>query len=261
MTRFSFLWAVTLLALAVPACRMDLDELAAEEAADSADVATSEGALLVSGVDDSMTTPTAETAAAGAQARAGGRFQPAGCATVTRVANVVTYVLQNCTGPFGLVHVTGTATATFTDAAAGAVQIDLEGTDVKVNRAVIDFHTKGVLTVNGTQRTLVVTTEGKGTGPRGNAFTRTGGYTLTRDTATDCLALDGSWKLDARLAERTTTVSGLSRCANACPAAGGSIVHTGFRGRTVTVELDGTSAASWSSSTGKSGTIDLACGG
>lgn len=260
MTRSSLLWVVPLLALAVPACRMDLDEMAAEEAADSTDVATSEGALLVSGVDDTMTAPTAETAAAGAEARAGGRFQPAGCATVTRVANVVTYVLQNCTGPFGLVHVTGTATATFTDA-GGGVRIDLEGTGMKVNRAIIDFHTTGVLTVNGTERRLVVTTEGEGVGPRGNAFTRSGGYTLTRDTATDCLALDGSWQLDARRAARSTTVTGLSRCANTCPAAGGSIVHTGFRGRTVTVTLDGTSAAAWSSSTGKSGTIDLSCGG
>lgn len=260
MARPSLLWAVPLLALAVPACRMDLDELAAEEAADSTDVATSEGALLVSGVDDSLAAPTAGTVAAGAEARAGGRFQPAGCATVTRVGNVVTYVLQGCTGPFGLVHVTGTVTATFTDV-GGGVRIDLEGADVTINRAVIDFQTQGVLTSNGTQRRLVVTTEGKGVGPRGNAFTRSGGYTLTRDTATDCLALDGSWELDVRLAKRSTTVTGLSRCANACPAAGGTIVHTGFRGRTVTVTLDGTSDASWTSSSGHSGTIDLSCGG
>jgi hypothetical protein len=264
MTRPCVLPHLSLLLLLTPACRLELDEMAASEAADSSDVAMNEGALLSSGVDDSMVGLSAEAVASRAEIRANDRFQPAGCATITRSQNVVTYVLVDCTGPRGMIHVTGTAVATFTDVPAGAqpagVQIALAGTAMKINRASLDFQTTGLLTQETGLLKLVVTTLGNGIGPRGHSFVRTGGYTVIADGAADCLQLDGQWKLDAGLAERSTTVTGLRRCKDACPAAGGQIVHTGFRGRTVTLEFDGTSDASWSSTTGKSGTIDLSCG-
>jgi hypothetical protein len=247
------------LLLLAPACRLDADEMAASEAADSNDVAMSEGALLTSGVDASMSSLRALDVATLAEGWANARFQPAGCATITRSDNVVTYVLADCTGPHGLVHVTGTLVATFTDAATG-VEIDLAASALKVNRATLDVDTTALLTAGAGQQKLVVTTRGHGIGPRGHAFVRTGGYTVTRETATDCLALDGAWQLDAGLAVRTTTVTGLRRCQDACPAAGGRIVHTGFRGRTVTIDFDGSNAAGWTSTTGNTGTIDLACG-
>jgi hypothetical protein len=233
--------------------------MAAAEAADSSDVAMSEGALLSGGIDESMAGLRALDVAIRAEARAKARYQPAGCATITRSETVITYVLANCTGPHGLVHVTGTATATFTDAAEG-VQIDLTGSGIRINRATLDLHTTGLLTQTAGQLTLTVTTLGNGTGPRGHAFQRSGGYTLVWEPAAGCFALDGQWKLDAGRAERTTVVSGVRRCEGACPAAGGQIVHTGFRGRTVTVGFDGSAAALWTSSTGNRGTVDLACG-
>jgi hypothetical protein len=259
MTKLSTLPALGVLLLFTPACGLNLDEMAASEGADSSDVAMNEGALLSSGIDESMSGSGALDVATRAEIRASAHFQPAGCATITRSGNVVTYVLADCTGPHGLVHITGTLVATFTDAPAG-VQIDLAASAMKVNRATLDLHTTGLLTEDASQQKLVVTTLGNGIGPRGHSFVRSGGYTVIRDRTTDCLQLDGQWKLDAGLAERSTQVIGLRHCQNACPAAGGQIVHTGFRGRTVTVDFDGSGEASWTSTSGKSGVIELTCG-
>jgi hypothetical protein len=108
----------------------------------------------------------------------------------------------------------------------------------------------------------VVTTKTQGSGPRGITFDHNGSYTITRD-ANACLTLDGQWSTDwgssRGSAMTSTTASGLKKCANACPEAGGSIVHHGLLGRVVTVTLDGSSSAKWSSSNGKSGTVNLEC--
>ncbi|WP_437569962.1 hypothetical protein [Sorangium sp. So ce542] len=52
------------------------------------------------------------------------------------------------------------------------------------------------------------------------------------------------------------------RCAAQCPAAGGTVEHAGgLSGVTITIAFDGSDSATWSSSRGRSGTLDLACGG
>jgi hypothetical protein len=51
------------------------------------------------------------------------------------------------------------------------------------------------------------------------------------------------------------------RCKGSCPAAGGSVSHTYARREvTVTLSFDGSADASYSTSTGLSGHIPLACG-
>jgi hypothetical protein len=252
--------ALATITLAAPACGMDLDESAASEAADSSEITANEGALVASGADDAATPLTAADLAGGATARAAARFQPAGCATVTVSGDTVTTVLDDCTGRFGLLHVTGTLVSVFSDAADG-VHVVTTAQDLAVNRATLNVNASAVITEAAGVRTLVVTTDGSGTGPRGHSFTRNGTYTITRNLSTSCVSLDGSWQLSAAGLSRMTTVSGLVRCDGMCPADGGTIVHTGFRGRTVTLTFDGTDIASWSSTTGRTGTIDLTCGG
>jgi hypothetical protein len=264
-TRSPLPYTTLALALAVvtaPACsRMDADEEAASEAADSTEVTQNEAALVASGADDAATSLTAADLAAAASARAGARFQPTGCAAVTVSGTTVTTTLNDCTGRFGLLHVTGTVVSVFSDAADG-VHVATTAHALAVNRATLDIDATATITESAGVRTLVVTTNGSGTGPRGHTFTRTGSYTVTRDLATSCITLDGQWQLGVAGASRTTTVSGVGRCDNGmCPEAGGTIVHTGFRGRTVTLTFNGTAVAGWSSSTGRSGTIDLTCGG
>lgn len=245
--------------------RLDADEAAAGEAMDSAEMTQAEGALIAAGAEDDTVTGGATFTAAGltAAALAGGaaRFQPTGCATVSAVGTTLTYTLTGCSGRFGLAHVTGTLVAVLTDGSDG-VDISVSGSGVQVNRATLDLAATAVLSDVGGTRKLVVTTHGEGVGPRGNSFTRDGSYTTTHDPATACLTLDGQWSLEGQGGVgRSTVASGLQRCDGMCPAAGGQIVHTGVRGRTVTVTFDGSAQAAWSSSTGRSGTVDLTCGG
>jgi hypothetical protein len=253
---------LALAAAAVPACgqQANLDEAAAGEATDSTEVTQSESALIAAGVDDDATSMTAADIAAAAAAHAAARFQPAGCATVTVTGTTVTTTLAGCTGRFGLLHVTGTVTSVFTDASDG-VDVTTTAQGLAVNRAVLNVNATAVITQQGSVRTLTVNTDGSGTGPRGNAFTRQGTYTVVRDLATSCISLSGQWQVNVAGLTRTTSVTGFQDCDGMCPAAGGEVMYTGFRGRTVTLTFDGTANADWSSSTGKSGTIDLACGG
>jgi len=262
------LGCVPVLALASGALgceRMDADEATADEALDSAEMTQAEGALIASGTEDDSASADATFTAAGltalAVARGAARFQPAGCATVSADGTTLTYTLTECTGRFGLAHVTGTLVATLTDTSAG-VDVSVTSTGLKVNRATLDLTATAVLTDVAGTRKLVVATHGAGVGPRGTSFTRDGSYTATHDPATACLSLDGQWALEGQGGRgRSTTVTGLQRCDGMCPAAGGQIVHTGVRGRTVTVTFDGSAQAEWSSSAGRTGTVELTCGG
>ena len=256
--------AVAAMAGSVGGCgRFNLDEENANEAVESSEMSLTEGTLIATGTEDDGAgcgNITAADLAAAAAARGAARFQPAGCASVSLSGTTLTYTLNDCTGRLGLVHVTGTLVAQLTDG-SGGVDIAVSGTGLKANRATLDMNATAVLSSDGARCKLVVNTQGSGMTARGNTFTRAGTYTVERDPATACVSLDGQWQLDVSTGRtRSTTVSGLERCADACPVAGGTISHTGLLGRTVTVTFDGSGVASWTSSTGRSGTVDLACG-
>jgi hypothetical protein len=243
--------------------RFNVDEENATEGVESAQMSLTEGTLIASGSEDEGAGCGAITAAelaAAAAARGAARFQPAGCASVAVSGTTLTYTLDECAGRLGLVHVTGTLLAQLADGKNG-IDITVSGKGLKANRATLDLDATAVLGSDGAKCKLVVNTDSRGVTARGNAFTRTGSYTVERDPATACVSLDGQWQLDLATGRtRSTTASGLLRCADACPAAGGQIVHTGLLGRTVTVTFDGSEVASWTSSTGRSGTVDLTCG-
>lgn len=244
---------------ALSACGDQRAEEIAEEAVDSQELALSEGALVAVSADGAEQGMRAEEAAAAAAKISPQRLTPPGCMTATVEGTKVTYNLDGCSGPAGLVKVTGSITAVFATAGP-ALQITATGSGVRVNRAVLDVDAVATVTQSGTTRTVSVTTKGSGTGPRGHHLERHGSYVATKDSATSCATLDGEWALEVGTRERTTTISGLRRCPDACPAGGGTIVHKGLFGRTVTVTFDGSNAARWTTSFGRSGTVDLRCG-
>ncbi len=241
----------------------------ASEAIDSTDSSESEGDVLFAAADALPTVVIMKPLAAAAPgeaeatmvaAHAGVYFQPASCVTATAAGNVVTYVLDDCTGPHGRLHMSGTATATITVDAMGSYVVDVAGTGLMVNGATLDLAAHGVFSVSGTTKQVVVTTMGQGVGPRGHVITRGGDYTISWSD-TQCRDFDGAWSTDVGGLHWSTTVSGLHRCAGMCPASG-TISHTGgISGVTLTITFDGTSTAAWTSSRGRSGTIDLLCGG
>lgn len=227
-------------------------------ALDSANTTSSESAMLVISTDATTPAMTPPVAAGAAAAAAKTWFQPASCVTATAAANVVTYVLNDCTGPWGLVHTTGTVVVTY-QIQPGQVTASAVATGLSVNGATLNLNSQGVYTINGTTKALAVTTSGDGTGALGNHITRNGSYTVTWDSASLCATLDGSWSTEIAGATWSTSVTGFEQCKGLCPEKG-TIAHTGGISKvTITVTFDGSAAAKWSTSRGASGTLNLLC--
>ena len=178
--------------------------------------------------------------------------------TTSQTNNVVTYTLANCTGPYGLVHVTGSVVATYTADSAG-IHAAVVTNGLQVNGATMSLDSTADYTVNGTAKKLVVSTSGSGTGAFGNSITRQGGYTLTWDDASQCGTLDGAWSTVIGTATWSTSIDNYAQCKARCPTSG-VLSHTGGLSKTTwTVTFDGTASAKWASSRGRSGTIGLFC--
>jgi hypothetical protein len=264
MSRFTL--ALALVTTTLVGCKQqtgDLDSLDAELAVDSTNVSQGESEILSSAVDGSeaatgvtaapLATPqgTADWIAAHAAAK----FSPAGCATVTESGLTDTITFADCTGPRGLLHLTGSIAITVSAGASGAIDLSASATDLEVNNATISIDSTAVYTVSGTSKSLAVTTQGSGTGPLGNTIQHDGQYTASWDAT--CGSIEGSWSTEVGAAQRSTTAN-VMKCANQCPT--GTITRDTFRGHTITVTFDGTAVAKWTTSTGGSGTVDLTCG-
>lgn len=240
-------------------CGSSVDEFLAEQAVDSTDLAQSESGLTVESVSDYDFVVTPEQLAQRAAANASNRFSPGSCVTATASGPTITYQLNDCTGRFGLVHVTGTLVATFSPV-QGGIQAKISGAGLKVNRATLELNSVATYTRNGSDEILAVNTQAVGVGPRGNTVTRQGDYLLSWNDNSECLTLDGNWETVVGLRTWTTDVLGFEKCRGSCPKAGGKITwHGGIRNVTITVDFDGDDTANWKSTRRGSGTIDLFC--
>lgn len=249
-----------LLGSSLVACARNADSTdTAESAVDSSDSVSAEGDVMTAAVDGADTTAlvalTGDQVATKIAANIGARMLPAGCATVTQTGSTLAVTYNDCSGPRGLVHVTGELDLAVTVDLAG---IHVHGTaaNLEVNRAVLDIDATGDYSVAGTTHKLVVATNGSGTGPLGNAIEHQGNYTLTWDPNTTCRSIVGQWHTDLVVGTRSNDAD-LSRCGASCPT--GTLTHHFLGGASITVTFDGTATASWAASTGKSGTVALGC--
>ncbi|HEX2686572.1 MAG TPA: hypothetical protein VHN14_08140 [Kofleriaceae bacterium] len=230
----------------------------AESAVDSSDAVGSESDLMVATMDGAevagLLPVTADQIAVRIAANVAGRWA-GDCAKVTQNGGNVTVVYNDCTGPRGLVHVTGQLDVAIT---VSGTTITAHGTssNMMINRATMVIDATASYAVNGTTKTLTVATNGSGTGPRGNEIEHEGNYTITWDAASQCRTIDGNWHTDLGVRERSNDVN-LSRCAGSCPT--GTVTHHFLAGASLTITFNGTATATWSTSTGRSGTVALGC--
>jgi len=261
---------VLVAALAVVGCgRMSTDAEEAADAVETTESTSNESALMdLTAVDSSvsMCSFTSEQVASAALRRLQNNVKASSCVVATQTGNAVDYVMTACTGKWGRITVTGTVHVVYTANADCSVDAVATGTGIKVNKATVDLDATAHFTrdANGVEK-IAVSTRSKG-GGENVQLDHTGNYTVIRDMGTGvlCRSLDGSWSTNwsaARgMATTSTTATGIQKCGDACPAAGGTVVHNGFGGRVVTVTFDGSNVAKWESSKGKSGTVDLECG-
>ena len=171
----------------------------------------------------------ADASAAASDAADTKAFFSAGCLTTTvdTTSNVVKHTLADCTGPWGLVHVTGTVTVRYSAATSTdgkpAVKLDLDGEALKLGRATADYHASALVVPDGSARTMTWTGQLAGTTARGRAVTRSASGDVRGTVGEACLAIDGSAEGDVAGRTLKTTVTGLQRCRGECPAAGGKV--------------------------------------
>lgn len=253
--------SLLLAATVVTACGRGSEADGAEDADESATVTSAESALTAE-LSDEVAQPvsaTSDTLAQSAATRVPTRMTPSGCVVATQAGATVTYVLTNCTGPWGLVKVNGTLTAVYSRGQGGAVQVVITGTGIKANSATFNVNATVTATQAAGVKRAQVVSQSTGTGPRGAAIERNGSYTVTWDAATECITLDGTWETTVGLRTWNTAVTAFKKCAGACPAAGGSIVVSATR-LTVSLSYDGSATAQWTANN-RSGTVKLLCGG
>jgi hypothetical protein len=219
---------------------------------------------VVVGIDAGAAPPAttagaSSAAAATAVAASVGKYFPNGCATATATGNVVTFHLNNCSGPLGLVASTGTVTATIT-VVSSAVMVQLAGNNIAANGATINLATSGTLTASASgQKTLQSNTHSNGTGPFGNNIAHTGMYTLVWPTGAGCATLNGTLSGigSGAFVGTSTTITNYVACLNKCPQSGTTM--STFNGGTVTLAFNGSNTAQCTSSLGTSASIQLNC--
>lgn len=257
MTTLRLRLAPLALALTAAACGADTgDAAAAEGALDSTIASSSESALAVSVIESATAATTSEEAASTAAEAATTLFEPAGCLTTSVAGATTTYTFAGCTGPYGLVELTGVVTATYSVSRSG-VSVTLAASDFAVNEGSIDIATTATYASLGASESITVESTSAGVGRYGRGFSRSGSTTATW-TAT-CITLNGTYATTVDGDGWSTTIDGFEACTAACP--NGSVTVAGAR-NTYDLAFDGTSTATWSveGARNRTGTLALRCG-
>lgn len=188
-------------------------------------------------------------------------YQPSGClATALDEPNkTVTYTFSDCTGPHGLLHITGQVKVVYDLKDANTLDLNVTGTDLQVNRATVDWSATDHITRTGTTYTAVWHGQVNGTTYRGRDFARTTDSTVVWDTASQCATFNGTSEGNVLNRPLKTEVKNLRRCVGEC-ASGDVTVTNQETGATLSISLDGEGAATFTGPRGNSVTVSLACG-
>jgi hypothetical protein len=190
-------------------------------------------------------------------------FLPAGCLVVTEdtAKSSATYAFNGCTGPLGLVSLTGTVTVGW-QLAPSQVTLNFAATGFQINRATIDsWQATAIITSNGSQRSMAWNAMLSGTTGSGRPFNRTNQKSVQWTVGVACLSASGQSSGDILGANLQTTVVTWQRCADSCPQAGSEITVKNLdKGDSIDIQYDGGPTAELTLDGSKEVEIRLACG-
>jgi hypothetical protein len=190
-------------------------------------------------------------------------FQPAGCLQVNAdlTKQTATYAFNGCTGPLGLVELTGTIDVSW-QTAQNQLTVNYSAQGFHVNAATIDsWQATAVVTANGNERDLTWNATLSGTTGKGRVFTRTNQKDIKWTVGVPCLSIAGQSTGTILGAKLQTTFTNYQRCTDSCPQAGSEIsVKNLDNGDAIDVKYLGGPDADLTIN-GKTEEIGLACGG
>ncbi len=184
------------------------------------------GTLALASEGELTTTGDVTTQGIGDAAKA--YFIPSGCLAVTddSAKSQATYVFNDCTGPRGLVHVTGTVTVGYQVVSATELKLSYAATGLKINKATIDWTASADVTANGADREMIWDGQLDGTTRNGRDFTRKNHKDYKWAIGGTCLGVDGSSDGTVTGHELKTDVTSFKICKGECPEAGSEIKVT-----------------------------------
>jgi len=215
-----------------------------QDGADASEIETRTSSLTAAFTLAPMANPARDIASVvAAAAQAPAYFTP-GCMTASGDgANRLTFVLDGCTGPWGLARVSGTVVATYDVATAAdgttTLSVDVSSDALHLDRATARYHATASVIANGLAREMKWTGDLDGTTARGRALARTATWDAKWNVGESCMTLGGSTSGEVGARGFSTTVSGYVRCKHECPRAGDVTVVERATGRTIEIEYTG----------------------
>jgi hypothetical protein len=155
-------------------------------------------------------------------------YRPAGCLVVTDDAanKKATYVFSDCTGPYGLIHITGEVDVTYSSSGGNQLTLNYSANSLQINRSTINWTATANVTGNGLARDMIWDGKFDGTTAHGRAFNRTNHKEYKWTVGQACLSVAGSSDGTVTSHELKTDVINFSICKGGCPEAGSEIKVT-----------------------------------
>jgi len=165
------------------------------------------------------------------------------CLTVETEGNVVTYVFDECTGPWGLVTVSGREVATFAPVGAGSFEIGLQSEDLTVNGTPATHEGTALVVVTDVSRTVSWSGSYDGKTLLGRNVQHDAELSIVLET-TGAVSIDGSTSTSIGIRGLDIDLQQLSRPgpAGTCPT-GTLIATTKLTMLELTITFDGTATA------------------
>lgn len=193
----------------------------------------------------------ADPATAATDVASAPKLWPAGCVTrVKDAANplLVHITFNECTGPFGLVHLNGGEDVTFSKTPAGVLHADFQSVALTANGKPITHTASADITVMGNDRQVDWNGHWQRVNDRGDEVQHDSQLTILVDVFAGCRTANGTATTTVATREVDTTVKDYKVCRNpttdvdGCPF--GVVTHTHkATGKTVTIDFDGSAKA------------------
>lgn len=189
-----------------------------------------------------------------------------GCKTRTKDATnpaVVHIHFQDCTGPFGLKHLSGDETAIFSKNADGSLHVAVsDDGNLTVNGKPVQHSGAGDITIVSGKKNVAWKGAWDRSNDKGETVSHTTDLQIVADPATGCRTSNGTGVTLVGTREVDTKYENLEVCKNGSgnPCPSGTVEHTAKKsGKTVTVEFDGTAQASVTGPAGHTFDVPLVC--
>ena len=259
-------YALTALVLSAPlaalACQQPQNDLLAEDVTASVQqqqMAAGMTRLISQPLDDSDA-QSGEDAATEVESRGIAGLYPASCVTVTQTSLTTVHVeFDACTGPFGLIDLTGGVDADFRIEGGKLHASMSDSGDLSVQGSPVDYSAEAVLQYIGVESHIDWQGHWKGETPDGEAATHDSDMLIVADPFSGCVRLDGTATGAVEDRGIDWDVDGYAVCPLECPTAG-LITATGKQSEgTVTIAFDGSAVAEVTDPEGRVWNVPLVC--